>query len=102
MNYKTHPETWPQTPLGWMLGYVLAIVAVAVAMGLRLALTAWVGPGLPVYVTFYPAVMVVALLFGLGSGLVATALSGALVAYWVLPPIGQFYIASSVDRVGLV
>ena len=65
-----------QTPLGWVLRYGLAVVAVAVAFGLRLALTAWVGPGLPAYITFYPAVMVVALLAGFGPGLLATALAG--------------------------
>ena len=91
-----------QTPLGWVLRYGLAVVAVAVAMGLRLALTAWVGPGLPTYITFYPAVMAVALLAGFGPGLLATALAGLVAAYWILPPVGQFAIASPVDRLGLV
>ena len=91
-----------QTLLGWALRYGLAVVAVAAAMGLRLALTAWVGPGLPTYITFYPAVMVVALLAGFGPGLVATALAGLVAAYWILPPVGQFAIASPVDRLGLV
>ena len=88
--------------LGWVLRYGLAVVAVAAALGLRLALTAWVGPGLPTYITFYPAVMVVALLAGFGPGLVATALAGLVAAYWILPPVGQFAIASPVDRLGLV
>ena len=77
-------------------------MAVAVALGLRLALTAWFGPGLPTYITFYPAVMVVALLAGFGPGLLATALAGLRRAYWILPPVGQFAIASPVDRLGLV
>ena len=91
-----------QTLWGWALRYGLAVAAVAAAMGLRLALTAWVGPGLPPYITFYPAVMVVALLGGFGPGLLATALAGFVAAYWVLPPVGQFAIASPVDRLGLV
>ena len=91
-----------QTLRGWMRRYSLALAVVAVAMGLRLALTAWVGPGLPTYITFYPAVMVVALLAGLGPGIAATALAGIVVAYWILPPVGQFAIASPVDRLGLV
>ncbi len=57
--------------------------------------------GLPTYITFYPAVMVAALLAGFGPGLLATALTGLSVAYWVLPPEG-FAISSTVDRVGLV
>jgi hypothetical protein len=64
------------SPMWWALRYGLAVVAVAGAMGLRLALTAWFGPGLPAYITFYPAVMVVALLGGLRAGLLATALAG--------------------------
>ena len=90
-----------QTPLGWVLRYTLAVAAVAAAMALRLALSAWIGPGLPVYVTFYPAVMAVALLAGFGPGLLATALAALTAAYWVLPPVGQFSIESPVDRLGL-
>ena len=91
-----------QQPLRQVLRYSLAIVAVAAGWGLRKALEAWVGPGLPTYVTFYPAVMAVALVAGFGPGLLATALAGMTVVYWALPPIGQFSIASPVDRVGLL
>ena len=79
----------------------MAIMAVAAAMALRLALEARFGPGLPTYVTFYPAIMVVALLAGFGPGLLATALTVLVTAYWILPPEG-FAVASPVDRVGLV
>jgi PAS domain S-box-containing protein len=91
-----------QTPLGWALRYGLAVAAVAGAMGVRLALTAWFGPGLPAYITFYPAVMIVALLVGLGPGLIATALAGFAAAYWILPPVGQFALTLPMDRLGLV
>ena len=47
-----------------LVRYSLAVVAVAAGMGLRLTLTAWFGPGLPTYITFYPMVMLVALLAG--------------------------------------
>ena len=85
----------------WTLRYGLAFVAVAAGFGLRLALTAWVGPGLPTYITFYPAVMVAALLAGFGPGLLATGLTALSVAYWILPPEG-FRIASPVERLGVV
>jgi PAS domain S-box-containing protein len=91
-----------QSPLGWVLRYGLSVSAVAVAMGLRLALTTWVGPGLPVYSVFYPAVIVVALLAGVGPGLVATTLAGFSVGYWILPPAGQFAVSFTVDRLGIV
>ena len=90
-----------RTPLGWAARYGLAVVAVAAAMGLRLALEAWVGPGLPTYITFYPAVMVAALLAGFGPGLVVTVLAGLTTAYWILPPEG-FAVDSPVNRLGLV
>ena len=91
-------QIWLRT--GWVVRYGLAFVAVAAMFGLRLALTAWVGPGLPTYITFYPAVMVVALLAGVGPGLLATALTGLTTACWILPPEG-FAVGSPVDRVGL-
>ncbi len=94
---STSPSFWRR----WALRYGLAVVAVAAGFGLRLAFEAWVGPGLPTYVTFYPAVMVAALLAGFGPGLVATALTALTVAYWILPPEG-FAIASPVERLGLV
>jgi len=56
---------------------------------------------LPTYLTFYPAVMLVALLAGQWAGLVATALSALVVSYWVLPPVGQFAIEKPADAVGL-
>jgi PAS domain S-box-containing protein len=86
---------------GRALRYGLAFVAVAAGFGLRVALTAWMGPGLPTYITFYPAVMVVALLAGLGPGVLATVLTMLVAGYWILPPTGQFAIAAPIDRVGL-
>ena len=98
MNHdKSSSSIWQK----WALRYGLAFVAVAAGFGLRVALTAWVGPGLPTYITFYPAVMVAALLAGFGPGLLATALTALSVAYWVLPPEG-FAIASPVERLGVV
>ena len=81
--------------------YGFAAVAAAAGFGLRQALTAWVGPGLPTFVTFYPAVMVAALLGGVGPGILVTVLTELMVACWILSPVGQFAVASSVDRVSL-
>jgi PAS domain S-box-containing protein len=96
------PGFGQQSPFWWVWRYVQATVAVATAMGIRQALTAWFGPGLPSYITFYPLIMVAALLGGFGPGLLATALACFTVAYWVLPPVGQFAIDTPVDRLGLV
>lgn len=85
----------------WTARYSFAVVAVLLSYMLRQALAVWVGPGLPPYITFYPAVMAVALLAGFGPGVLATALTGAIVDYWVLPPVGQWSLSSPLDIVGL-
>ncbi len=84
------------------LRYALALVAVGAALLLREALGYLVGPGLPTYVTFYPAVMLVALLAGIGPGVLATVTAALVVDYRLLPPQGQFGIEKLVDAVGLV
>ncbi len=81
--------------------YILAVVAVTVALAWRLAMVRTLHADLPTYITFYPAVMLAALLAGQWAGLVATALSALVVDYWIIPPVGQFSIEKPVDAVGL-
>ena len=57
----------------WVLRYSLALVAVGAAFLLRQAPTWLIGPGLPSYITYYPAVMLVALTGGIVPGVLATA-----------------------------
>ena len=85
----------------WLARYAAALAAVGAGLLLRLGLTALVGEGLATYITFYPAVMVVALLAGFGPGLLATLTTALVVDYTVLPPTGQFGVANAVDVVGL-
>jgi PAS domain S-box-containing protein len=59
------------------------------------------GDSLPLYVTFYPAVVIVSLVFGLRQGLLATLYSVLMVAYWNLPREGTG-IADLADVVGMV
>ncbi len=84
-----------------LIRYGLAVSLVAVAFLLRLVLTEFAGPGLPTYVTFYPAVMFVAIVAGFWPGVVATAIVALGADYWILPPQG-FGIESFTDLVGLV
>lgn len=93
-----------QGPLKLFLRYTAAAVAVGAAAGLRWLCTEWLGPGLATYVTFFPAMMAVALLAGFGPGLLATVLSVFAVRIWLLPPTGHFSLAAmpGVDRFGLV
>ncbi len=70
-------------PLG---RYSLAILAAAIAFALRMALAPYFDPP---YVLFFPAVMLVALLAGLGPGLMTTATAALLSAGWILPAVRQ-------------
>ena len=88
--------------LRFILRYGSAVLAVAAAYGLRLAVAGRFGPGFPPYVTFAPAAMAVALFAGFGPGLLALLLTDLVAGYWILPPVGQFAIASPVDRLGLL
>jgi PAS domain S-box-containing protein len=85
----------------WLGRYGAAVAAAVAGLLIRWALEACVGPGLPAYLTFYPAVMAVALLGGLGPGMVTTAAAALLVDYWVIPPRG-FSIEKPADLVGIV
>jgi PAS domain S-box-containing protein len=85
----------------WVIRYGAAVAAAIAGLLVRLALEAWVGPGLATFITFYPGVMAVALLGGLGPGLVTTAVSALLADYWVIPPSG-FGVEKPVDVVNLL
>ena len=84
-----------------LIRYGSAVGMVAAAFLLRLVLTTYVGPGWPTYITFYPAVMLVAMVAGFWSGVVATVVAALTVDYWILPPIGSFGIESFTDAAGL-
>ena len=85
----------------WYMRYGAAVLAAAAGYWLRLAITRWVGPELPTFITFYPVVMLAALLGGIGPGLLATGTVVLLTAYWLLPPVGSFRILALHDAVGL-
>jgi PAS domain S-box-containing protein len=53
------------------------------------------------FITFSPAVMIVALLAGFWPGLLATLVSSLLVSYWIFKPIGSFAVARNSDAVAL-
>jgi PAS domain S-box-containing protein len=71
-----------------------AIIAVAAAFLLRQILVVHFALALPPFITFYPVVMVVALLAGFRVGLLATLLSALLADFWIFPPVGRLPIAS--------
>jgi PAS domain S-box-containing protein len=81
--------------------YALAVVVVAASFLLRYFLVQGLGLAMPPFITFFPAIIIVAVLAGLGPGLLATALAALAVDYFILPPYG-FGIASISDAVALV
>ena len=93
------------TLIGWLRRplerYGAAALLVAAAFLMRLGLCAWLGVELPIFITFYPAVMVAALVGGMGPGILATVLAAAATDYWILPPQGQFVIQGTQNLISL-
>jgi hypothetical protein len=66
-----------------------------------LALSLAVGSGLPPFILFYPAVMIVAVAAGMGPGLAATGMASVVTAFLVLPSQGHPEGAAAADALGL-
>jgi PAS domain S-box-containing protein len=81
--------------------YAMAVVVVAASFLLRHFLVQGLGLAMPPFITFFPAIIIVAVLAGLGPGLLATALAALAADYYILPPFG-FPIESISDDVALV
>lgn len=71
-----------------MAAYATTLALVAIGFGVRLAIGGMLPPGFP-FVTFFPAVILSAFLFGLGPGVVAAMLCGALSMHFVQAPLGS-------------
>ncbi|MGZ7069133.1 MAG: PAS domain S-box protein, partial [Methanobacterium sp.] len=84
------------------LRYGSAILVVIVAFWLYWVITGVFGSGLPTYILFYPAVIIVAILAGLGPGLLATVATLIVVGIWILPPYGESNMGSTINLVGYV
>jgi PAS domain S-box-containing protein len=76
------------TPVPLWAGYLLTVVLFVGALAMRLAMFP-VDAGLP-FLTFYPVVIVCALLFGTGPGLLAIALGAICADYLFLRPFATF------------
>ena len=66
--------------------YVMAVVVVAAAFLLRYVLVRGLGLAMPPFITFFPAIIIVAVLAGLWPGLLATALAALVADLFILPP----------------
>jgi PAS domain S-box-containing protein len=79
--------------------YALALVAVGVTTALHLAINPYV-EGFQ-FATFLPAVIITALIGGLGAGLFSVALTDAATTFFVLPPRLSLYVERPGDVVML-
>jgi PAS domain S-box-containing protein len=98
------PLTGNHQHMNGLLRYGLAVISIIAGLLLHFALEAPFGPGLPTYITFYPFLMLSALVGGFGPGMVATLMTLLVVDIWVFPPLGQLTlkVPSSVQLVGYV
>jgi len=85
-----------------LLRHAGALGLMACAVLLRQALVRLVGAELPPFFTFYPAVLVAALLCGLGPGLLATGASALLVSYYYLTPFHSPDVSGMRDALSVV
>jgi PAS domain S-box-containing protein len=81
--------------------YSLSVAVVAASFFLRHIMVQTLGPGVPTYITFYPPVILAAILGGFWPGVLATVLVVLGTDYLILPPVGTFAIATTSDFVTL-
>lgn len=84
-----------------LIRYGSALTVTVVAFVWREAMVRNLGGPVPPYITFYPAVMIVGLVFGLRQGLLATLYAVFMTGYGILPREGSG-IARLTDLVGMV
>jgi hypothetical protein len=85
---------------GLALRYAFAVALVALATGARWWLIRKFGP-MPLFITWYPAILLVATVAGGGPGIAATLLSVIVSDYWFIEPVGSFGIANANDAVAM-
>lgn len=71
--------------------YALATVSAVLAGLLRSALNPYFPPGFP-FLTFFPAVIISAFLWGRGPGVLSAILCGLIAWYFFIPPLFSFQI----------
>ena len=71
------------------LAYGFAVLASLAGLGIRLGVGDALPSGFP-YITFFPAVIITAFLFGIGPGVLAAVLCGLLSWWFFIPPVDSF------------
>ncbi|HVM92543.1 MAG TPA: PocR ligand-binding domain-containing protein [Terriglobales bacterium] len=81
----------------WIVGCELGVLLAVGATLIREML-----PGLPPYITYYPAVMIAALIGGFGPGILTSVFSTLLADYFFLEPVGDFWVKNRADAMGML
>lgn len=84
-----------------VIKYIFSIIVVLAAYVLRFALVSAAGE-LPPFLTFFPAIMVIAILAGLWPGIFATLLSMIIAAFLIITPKGQVFALHGADDISLL
>ncbi|MGD0586067.1 MAG: PAS domain-containing protein, partial [Oryzomonas sp.] len=87
---------WPRIAIR----YLVAVVLVATAVTTRRLLVNSFGP-MPLFITFYPAVLLAASIAGGGPGILASVLSSIAASYWFIAPYHSFAINAPNDAIAL-
>ncbi|PZQ19983.1 MAG: histidine kinase, partial [Sphingopyxis macrogoltabida] len=83
-----------------IFGYVAAVALAGLALAARMAVADWLPPGFP-FVTFFPAVILSAFLFGLKPGILTAILCGiASIPFFPTPPDGQLFGIGGIVALG--
>lgn len=101
---ETQSDIWlSRLPLGrdkpW-IGYGFAVLVGFLAYLLRVAFDSVLPPGFP-YVTFFPAVVAVAFLFGPKPGVLTAAIGFLASWYFFIPPVGFGVNGGTIAALGL-
>lgn len=78
-----------------LLAYGCTLLVCCAAFGIRLVVMPLMPMGYP-YIAFFPAVMLTTFLFGVGPGILAGLLCGAVAWYCFLPPMFTVKLSSSI------
>jgi CHASE3 domain sensor protein/signal transduction histidine kinase len=97
---RARPESVNGKRAGITLRYLFALAMAVLAMLLRHWMVSSYGPMYP-FITFYPSIMLVAIIAGGGPGILTTFVSVLAADYWYLPPFGEFAIGSPHDAIAL-
>ncbi len=81
-------------------GYLVAVTAFAISCFIRWSIARLYGE-FPPFITFYPVVLLVAIVCDIWVVLLSTAFSALVAIYWTIPPQNQFEISRPSDVIGL-